>query len=91
MLRWELCFSTDSVVFIGDGPCCGAMLNLRSGQPAAPTAGPVTAAPVSRGFLQPPGQMQEKEVHTKHVKVRLIGKREAQYTAHLLPKVCYSV
>ncbi|XP_063080765.1 pericentrin isoform X10 [Cavia porcellus] len=54
-----------------DGPCCGAMLNLRSGQPAAPTAGPVTAAPVSRGFLQPPGQMQEKEVHTKHVKALL--------------------
>ncbi|KAM6162809.1 LOW QUALITY PROTEIN: pericentrin-like [Erethizon dorsatum] len=67
----ELWFSTDPVVFIGDGPGCGAMLNLGSRGPAAPTAGPVTAAPISRGFLQLPGVMQEKEVHTKHVKALL--------------------
>ncbi|XP_013361238.1 PREDICTED: pericentrin isoform X2 [Chinchilla lanigera] len=53
-----------------DGPGYGAMLNLGSGRPAAPTAGPVTAPPISRGFLQPPGVMQE-EVHTKHVKALL--------------------
>ncbi|XP_023571653.1 pericentrin isoform X2 [Octodon degus] len=53
-----------------DGPGNGAMLNLGSRGPAAPAAGPVTAAPISRGFLQPPGVMQ-KEVHTKHVKALL--------------------
>ncbi|XP_010634682.1 pericentrin isoform X3 [Fukomys damarensis] len=67
----ELWFSPDPVVLIGDGLGCGVKLNLGSRGPVAPTTGPVTPAPVSRGFRQPPGVIQEKEIHTKHVKALL--------------------
>ncbi|XP_021112114.1 pericentrin isoform X1 [Heterocephalus glaber] len=67
----ELCFSTDPVVLIGDGLGCGVRLNLGSRGPATPTTGAVTPAPVSRGFQQPPGVVQAKEIHTRHVKALL--------------------
>ncbi|XP_029422958.1 pericentrin isoform X2 [Nannospalax galili] len=48
-----------------DDPGIGAVLTLDSGGPEAPTARlkAATAAPVSGGFVHPPGAMKDKEVH----------------------------
>uniref|UniRef100_A0A8C6W3J3 Pericentrin (kendrin) n=1 Tax=Nannospalax galili TaxID=1026970 RepID=A0A8C6W3J3_NANGA len=57
-----------------DDPGIGAVLTLDSGGPEAPTARlkAATAAPVSGGFVHPPGAMKDKEeVHAKHMKTLL--------------------
>ncbi|XP_046295154.1 pericentrin isoform X12 [Marmota monax] len=49
----------------------GMMLSPELGRPEVPTAGSATPALVSRGSQQPPGVMQEKEVHPLHMKALL--------------------
>jgi hypothetical protein len=59
-------------VLSGDCPGVGAMLTLSLGGPEAPTSDSVAAfvAPTSGGFRRSLGVMKEKDIHSKHVKVR---------------------
>lgn len=54
-------------VYPGDDPAIGAMLTESLGGPEAPAA----IASISRGFVQPPGAMKDKEVQAKRMKVRV--------------------